>query len=119
MKKFKSVLLVFLTASCVCFMACGGIDGTYKFSSMTIEGVTINAGERYNGIILDEEIIIIKLEKNGTCELNGFGQNTTGVWGASDNGYVIVEEDGTKTPFAINGNYLTMLNENNVIVLKK
>ena len=120
MRKFSSSFMALLVVlCCVCFMACGGIEGTYKFSSMTIDGVTINAGEKYNGIIVDEDFVILKLEKNGTYELSGMGETETGVRGASDNGYAFVEEDGTKTSFAVNGNIITVLMDGGVIVLKK
>ena len=120
MKKLSSrFTLVLVAIFCICFTACGGIEGTYKFNSMTIDGTTINAGEKYNGIIIDEDFVILKLDKNGTCEMSGLGKIETGVWGASENGYVIVEEDGTKTPFAINGNMLTILTDDGVITLKK
>ena len=44
--------VVALVLGLCCLAACGsGVEGTYKFYSMTVDGQTLKAGENYMGII--------------------------------------------------------------------
>lgn len=120
--------LIFATA-CVFFVACGGIEGTYKFSSLTVNGETINAGEKYNGITFDKDFMILSLKKDGTCELTSGGLTETGVWGATENGYKLIADNGEIDYFTVNGDTMAVLIDNistygdisvsGVVVLKK
>ena len=121
--------LIFATA-CVFFIACGGIEGTYKFSSLTVNGVTINAGENYNGIAFDKDYMVLSLKKDGTFEQVSLGIKVTGIWESTESGYKLIYDYGETDYFTVNGNMMIVLFDNNagifgditvsgVVVLKK
>ena len=90
MKKVKGLLITTILAvcaaiACFAFAACSsGLEGTYKFSSMTVtEGettTTIESGESYMGITLDEDYIVLELKKGGDFSMKAMGQTQKGTW---------------------------------------
>lgn len=49
------------------FAACNrDAVGTYKFSSVTAEGMTVTAGEEYLGKMFDENYLTVELKADGT-----------------------------------------------------
>ena len=73
MKKMKICLVGILTLmlTLVCFVACGGVTGTYKFKSMTttVAGMTISyeVGQEIPGVgKIDENYMTIELKSDGT-----------------------------------------------------
>lgn len=127
MKKVKLWLatVVALVLGVCCLAACGsGVEGTYKFYSMTVEGQTLKAGESYMGVInLSEEFFVLELKGDGTCVMKTAMADETveGTWkqdGEDENKIVVTSEDEAVT-FTKNGNELSFDLEGNKIVLKK
>lgn len=65
-KSLLAVLTVALLSTCIVLAGCGSVAGTYKFKSMTIGGTTIEAGQEYMGVTIDEDYASITLNKDGT-----------------------------------------------------
>lgn len=129
-KTFLIIATLLLTYSLSLFAACGGIEGTYKFSSIIVNGVTINAGENYNGIAFDKDYMVLSLKKDGTFEQVSLGIKVTGIWESTESGYKLIYDYGETDYFTVNGNMMIVLFDNNagifgditvsgVVVLKK
>lgn len=131
MKKVKVWLaaLVALVVGVCCLAACGsGVEGTYKFYSMTVEGQTLHAGESYMGVIqLSEDFVVLELKKDGTCTMKtAMAPQEAGsaTWKVDENdkNKIIVtaeDEDGESVTFTKNGNELSFEMEGSKVVLKK
>lgn len=81
MKKMKICLVGILTLmlTLVCFVACGGVAGTYKFKSMksNVGGVEISyeAGQELPGVgKLDENYMVLELKSDGTVVASTNGE---------------------------------------------
>ena len=135
MKKTLVVLLAIVSVFCtLCLTACGGsdkVEGTYKFSSMTMtyEGqtVTVNVGEEFHGVILDENYNVLELKEDGTAKSSttmdgALVAEETGTW-VKDGKNVVITIDGQSITAKIDGDTLTMEAEeegySNKVVLKK
>ncbi len=128
MKQVKVWLaaVVALILGVCCLAACGsGVEGTYKFYSMTVEGQTLKAGESYMGIInLSEDFFVLELKSDGTCTMKTAMTTDTaeGTWkqdGEDKNKIVVTPSEGESVTFEINGNELSFEMEGNQVVLKK
>ena len=106
MNKIKAFFLSLLAVIFFAFgfTACGdtGLAGTYKFSylSTTVEGQTIlvYAGDEYEGVVLDEDLITIVLKDDGTVKLSmnppeGEAFTETGTWEQGEGNTVIFTID--------------------------
>ncbi len=135
MKKTLVVLLALVSTFCMlCLTACGSdadVAGTYKFQSMTMtyngQTQTVNVGEEYGGVILDEDYNVIELKKDGTAKFSTSidGEvvaEATGTWEKDGKNVVITIEDESITA-KIDGDTLTMEESDdgysNKVVLKK
>ena len=76
MKKVRVFLATILTFMlCLfCFAGCG-VEGTYKFESMTVKAgpvtTTVNAGEEYMGKVMSADSMTIELKKDGVAVIGG------------------------------------------------
>lgn len=119
MKRILGIILATFMLVC-CFNLVGcigpiGATGEYEFSSMTDpDGNTYKAGEKYEGIELDEDYFVVELFDDGTCELQLMGFPVEGTYEINlinikmDFGYagefegtiifgtIIIKEDGGK-----------------------
>ena len=135
MKKTLVVLLALVSVFCtLCLTACGSdadVAGTYKFQSMTMtyngQTQTVNVGEEYGGVILDENFNVLELKEDGTAKssttLDGdLVDESTGTW-VKDGNNIVVTIDGESITAKIDGDTLTMEAEedgySNKVVLKK
>ncbi|MBE7091202.1 MAG: hypothetical protein E7363_04735 [Clostridiales bacterium] len=107
------------------------IVGTYKFQSMsmTYEGVTqtVNAGDTYSGVTLDENYIVMELKEDGTAKMSTTLAGTLvdesiGTW-VQDGGNVVITIDDEPEIATIYGDFLIIEGTNegytNEVVLKK
>ena len=101
MKKARVFFVTILTfILCLfCFAGCG-VEGTYKFDSMTLNvaGVetTVKAGEEYMGKKLDAEYLTIELKDDGVAVFAG-EEAMDCKWEEKDGKIVFYEEvDGEK-----------------------
>ena len=76
MKKLKKLFLLALTCimACCCLLFSGcSAKGIYKFSSLKYDdgetSLTINTGDKFEGIVFDEESIILEINKDNTFYL--------------------------------------------------
>ena len=128
MKKLKVCLAAVIAAVlCVCCLAAcgGGVEGTYKFNSMTVEGQTLKAGESYMGIIrLSEEFVVLELKQDGTCTMKSAMAEEASVEGTwkkdeNDENKIVVTAEGESTTFTRNGKELSFETERTKVVLRK
>lgn len=129
MKKVLAMVLlaVMVSALALTLVACSPV-GTYKFDSVTMSYGAINyeykAGEKVYGVSIDEDAIILELNKDGTYVFTSTFPNwevdETGTW--EKDGKKIVFDDG-EFEATIDGKTLTLeMDEDGmhmVIVLKK
>lgn len=89
MKKLLAVLLAAIACvACMALVGCGGAEGTYKFESMTMtygdETVTIKAGDEFQGMTFEKDMMIIELKKGGKCimtsSMYGEAETEEGTW---------------------------------------
>ncbi len=117
--------VVALVLGLCCLAACGsGVEGTYKFYSMTVDGQTLKAGENYMGIInLSEDFFVLELKNGGTCVMKTAMTSETaeGEWKTdeTDSNKIVVTSAGESITFTKNGNELSFELEGNKVVLKK
>ncbi len=139
MKKTKTALLAFLAlvvclAGILCFAACGGKEGTYKFYSMTVTTLTgskqeYKAGDTYEipllgSFKLDKDSYTIELKKDGTVAVSSkFGEESvqTGTWKADeeDSGKIEMTIGGVKTTAKCDGSSLVFTSMGSEYTLKK
>ena len=128
MKKVLAMVLVavMVSALALTLVACSPA-GTYKFDSVTMSYGAINyeykAGEKVYGVSIDEDAIILELNKDGTYVFTSTFPNwevdETGTW--EKDGKKIVFDDG-EFEATIDGKTLTLEMDEGmhmVIVLKK
>ena len=128
MKKVLAMVLVavMLSALALTLVACSPA-GTYKFDSVTMSYGAINyeykAGEKIQGVSIDENAIILELNKDGTYVFTstfpGYEIEEEGTW--EKDGKKIVFDDG-EFEATIDGKTLTLEMDEGmhmVIVLKK
>lgn len=138
MKKIVVFLMTVVVAvACVCcFAACTpNFDGVYKFESMTVNGMTIRAGETYMFFELSEDLFVLEIKKDGTCSMKvsnfSVDENATetmvsGTWKTdeTDKNKIVVtagvdgEEPGEQV-FVFEDGKLIMENDGAKFVLKK
>ena len=80
-KLLLCALTCILVACCSLMVACSSAEGTYKFDSVTVEGVTYKAGDNFGGDELSEDFYVIELKKGGdftmTMSMAGLEQEGT------------------------------------------
>lgn len=125
MKKVK-VLLSMLAISILTFcmfalVACGGIPGTYRFSSMTMDGITIEAGESYMGVTIDEDYIVIEIEDDGTFSMSqtAGGMSVNGTWKDLGDGKIELTVDNEPLVVECDGDTLVMEQDGARITFEK
>lgn len=123
MKKIVTILMA--TLLCVCslmIVGCSNVAGTYKFKSLSSSdgGIEINVevGEKYNGVTITEDFVVLELHDDGTCKLTAYNQTLTGVWTIEGN-KITVTTDGDDSIFVKKGRKLTMVEDGTTIVLSK
>ena len=114
MKKILVVVAtLILVMTCAMMVACGGVEGTYKFSSMTYGETTVKAGEEFQGQKLDADSFTYTLEKDGVLKVTEGEESMEGTWKASEeegkyeltiaSETVTVEISGGKLVYSANG----------------
>ncbi|MDE5943452.1 MAG: hypothetical protein K2H30_04505, partial [Clostridia bacterium] len=107
MKKVKSLLITTILAvcaaiACLAFAACSNndtaLEGTYKFSSMTMtigeETTTVKAGEEFNGITISKDYFVMEINNDGTFSISSaMGIDEEGTWEEED-GVLKLTADG-------------------------
>lgn len=101
MKRMKICLVGILTLmlTLLCFAACG-VAGTYKFKSITIMGVSYEAGSQVPGMgAIEEDAYVVELNSDGTAvvTMNMFGQTDSSecAWEEEDGKIIFKEGDVT------------------------
>ncbi len=121
-KVFLTSMLISIFMLCLLVLtACGGIPGTYYFESMDAYGMHIEAGEPYMGVTIDEEYIVVDIERNGTFSMsmmNG-SMNFQGTWKDLGNGTIEMVVNGDAQICECNGDRLVMTMEGETITFKK
>ena len=119
MKKVKSLLITTIIAVCAaiaCFAFAGckddtALEGTYKFSSMTItmqgQSTTVKAGEEYMGMTISDNYIVLEIKEDKTFTLTGMGNTENGTW-AEEDGVIKLTVDGETMDATHNGKTITM-----------
>ena len=114
MKKMKICLVGILTLmlSLFCFVACGGVAGTYKFSYMEMAGVKYEAGSEIPMLgAFTEDSYVIELKDDGTASISmnmmGMTESVEGTWTETD-GKVSIEIAGEAQEVTIDGNTMTI-----------
>ena len=118
MKKLLTIMVVALLAVCYFgLVACGGgVEGTYKFKSMTYEGQTYNIGDvaPWGDDVLTADSNTFELKKDGTAvatsNVAGQVETQNGTWTQDGNTITvsITVEDQTQTvTMTLDGNVLT------------
>ncbi len=126
MKKATIIVVAVLAIvlSVVCLTGCvSGAEGTYKFYSMTTDGITLKAGQSYMGLIqLSEDFITVELKKGGTCifTIAMTDETAEGTWKKSGDKIIISAEETDETmEFTIDGDELSGEIDGVKMVLKK
>ena len=131
MKKLLTILLAaLLCVCCVSMVACkeeAGVEGTYKFYSLTVDTTTYEVGDTIpgggmfgpNDMTLTADAMTLELKKDGTAISKNNGETHPGVtmtWSKSGNTitltstYVSGGETQTDTQnLTLNGNEITMV----------
>lgn len=121
-KVFLTSMLISIFMLCLLVLtACGGIPGTYELESMEANGMLIKAGEPYMGVTIDEEYVVVDIEKDGTFSLsmmNG-SMNFKGAWRDLGNGTIELTVDGDPLICQCDGDTLIMEMDGAKITLKK
>ena len=117
MKKLLTIMAAALLAIC-CFglVACGGgVEGTYKFKSMTAGGETYAVGDVApwgDGVeTISADYIVLELKADGvvayTMSMGDETESMTGTWAQNGNAITITIEGEAQT-FTLEGKTLTM-----------
>lgn len=131
MKKARVFLVTILTfILCLfCFAGCG-VEGTYKFESMTVKvgptTTTVNAGDEYMGQVMDADSMTIELKKDGVAVFGG-EEAMECKWEEKDGTITFYEEeDGTRVDIytaTVDGDTMTITmgedNFSSTTILKK
>ena len=109
MKKMKICLVGILTLmlSLICFVACGGVAGTYKFSYIEMAGVKYEAGSEIPLVgSFTEDSYVVTLESDGTAVISmnmmGMTEEVEGTWEEAD-GKVVIDVEGDKSEVVVDG----------------
>lgn len=136
MVRTKKLIGVFFAGLllCLCFLFTGcfdkGIEGTYKFKSMTwTEGnieMEIKAGEKVNGMMtLSEDYMKITLNKDGSAVMVSSSfeskdmETETGTWVKAEKGKIAITVGGETQLCECNGKKLIFEEDGAKITLKK
>lgn len=127
MKRTKTLVVTFLTTLLLCcafvLAGCSGkVAGTYKFYSMTMEGMSIKVGEDFQGVAITEDFATLTLEEDGTAKLEMSvmlgDEAQVGTWKEVD-GKIEITMDGDAQLFELDGDTLTYEFEGNSMIFKK
>lgn len=133
MKKTLAIVFTVLVIAslCVSITACGGgVEGTYKFSSMKMDmgGVTITIEADKPATIAGTEVTIkadaitLTVNKDNTFEMKGeiMGESASqkGTWENKD-GKLLLTAEGEAIEATIDGNTLTLSMDGQTITFKK
>ncbi len=110
---------VALAVICVCaLVACGGVEGTYKFYSMKVESMgiemEIKAGEEMEGITISEDFMTLELKSDGKVVLSskmGGAVTVEGEWKLND-------EDNSKVDITIKGDTQTVTLDGSKLIME-
>ena len=127
MKKAAIIVVAVLAIvlSVVCLTGCvGEVEGTYKFYSMTTDGVTLKVGQTYMGLIqLSEDFMTVELKKDGSCTFTVaiLDETAKATWDKDGDKISITSNDTLETmEFTINGDELVgKIDADTKVVLKK
>lgn len=119
MKKLLTILLAaLLCVCCVSMVACkeeAGVEGTYKFYSLTYNGETYNIGDEFQGVEMTADTVKIELKKGGDCVMTTPNDESNATWAKDGNTITITSSydagGGTMTSTqtaTINGTEMTM-----------
>ena len=109
-----------IAMTCVLLTACGSeIEGTYKFSSMTYNGVTINAGDTVEGYTYDADMMTITVNKDGTYEMSEGGDTVSGTWKQKEGDVYTITFEGESMDVTIKDGTMTFEMEGRTMVMKK
>lgn len=110
MKKLLTILLAaLLCVCCVSMVACkeeSGVEGKYKFYSLTYGGTTYNIGDTYQGVVLSADTMSLELKKGGVCVTTSPDGSNNGTWVKDGNTITITtvyEYDGETSTDITNG----------------
>ena len=112
------VAVLLIAMSCALLVACGGVEGTYKFSEMTYGGQTYKVGDKMGEVELTEDSFVFTLEEGGVLKVSEMGETVEGTWEKTDDGYALTINGDTQV-VQISGGKLTSKYGNSEIVLKK
>lgn len=130
MKKTLAVVVVMLLALtlCVSLIACnGGLEGTYKFESITIGDKTYKAGEEVEvtpgiSMKMDADYMTLTLEADKTAKMvtKALGQEVSvnGTWEEKD-GNVVITVNGDAQTFKVESGKLVVEQDGQKLVLAK
>ena len=116
MKKLLTIMAAALLAIC-CFglVACGGgVEGTYKFKSMTAGGETYAVGDvapwGEDGETISADYLVLELKSDGSVaysmSMGGETESKTGTW-AQDGNTITITIDDEAMPFTLDGKTLS------------
>lgn len=130
MKHLTALLaaILALVLGVVLFAACdSGVEGTYKFYSMTEGDQTIKVGDEVEGVTLSEDYMTIEIKSDGTFTISiknlasGESRGQSGTWetNAEDAGKIDLTVDGETITVSVSGGTLTMDMDGATATLKK
>lgn len=118
-KKLVALLAIITVAACLMLSACSlGTAGTYKFKSVSYEGITIEAGGDFLGMTLNADSIVLELKKDKTFVMTSFGNESKGTWEKKGKEITLTEDDYTVT-MTVDGKTLTSEEDGSKFVLEK
>lgn len=134
-QKMKKVISAIVTAFavltlCICLAACSeSVEGTYKFSSMTVthEGsdpVEIKAGDDWMGMSVTSDFYVLTINSDNTWTMKvqlGGAETESGTWEEKDGKFLLDPGYGEKSILkaTLSGGTFTIEENGNKIVLKK
>ena len=111
--------VVALILSAVLFAACGGsAAGTYKFSSMTMGEETVEAGDEFMGMTIDDDYMTIELKEDGTAVMTTMGVDSEGTW-ELDGKTLTLTVGATPMECTLSGGTITLEQDGATLELKK
>lgn len=120
MKKILVVVAtLILVMTCAMMVACGGVEGTYKFSSMTYGETTVKAGEEFEGQKISADDMVIVIEKDGVLKMKEGGEEITGTWKAVEGDKYDLTINGSTESVTISGGKITMEMSGRTLVFEK
>ena len=102
--------LVVMVVGVFSLVACGGVEGTYKFYSLEEDGETYFIGDMYEDFEITEDFYLLELKRNGTFVAKNRGEVASeGIWR--------LHEDGTKIDFMYEGEVQTLEVSGNQLIM--